>query len=308
MSETILNHVDLEEYIPHRGINILPDQLVISEDGTLGVSTTRISADDQRGRNVFSRGSDTEGRAWCEPFLGELMALTGVPLLAKELAGEGKVSVFSKISNVTMKKLLPMDCEITGKTTITRRRGPFTQFSCQAFIGDEQVLDSEVLSGAAPMSEIASSAVQVLPDVSGEAIVRPSWKDPSMFFADEVLEVDQESGRILAIYRYPENHPLVPGHFPDAALMMGVTQWAAIGDVAWEARRRFGITSAISASGRIYRPDGSDIVNVRDMQLEPVMSADGIEMSRLRSTNRIAFRDPIRPGDGVFIEVNITPC
>ncbi|NRA37586.1 MAG: hypothetical protein HRU15_05560 [Planctomycetes bacterium] len=307
MSELVIDHIGLEEYIPHRGINILPDHLTISEDGQVGITKTNVSPDDARGRNIFARKNEDGVNAWCEPFLGELMALTGVPLLAKELAGEGKVSVFSKISNVTMAKLLPMNCEITGKTTITRRRGPFTQFSCQAYVGDEQVLHSEVLSGAAPMADIASSPVQALPDVSGELIAKPTWKDPAMHFADEILEEDKEAGTVLAIYRYPEDHPLVPGHFPDAALMMGVTQWSAIGDVAWEARRRFGITSAISASGRIYRPDGSDIVNVRGMELEPV-GPESEDMPRLRATNRIAFRDPIRPGDGVFIEVTISPC
>ena len=307
MAETSLrlDYKDLEDYLPNRGINILPDELVISEDGNSGVTKTRVPADDERGRRIFGRDDGQGNWVWNEAFLGELMALTGVPLMAKELAAEGKVSVFSKISNVSMSKLLPMDAEIIGKTTITRRRSAFTVFSCQAYIGDEQVLDSEVLSGAAPLSDIASSPVQALPAQDGEAILRPTWKDERMQFADTVLESDPETGRLLASYHYPIDHPLVPGHFPDAALMMGVTQWSAIADAAWEARRRFQISGAISVDGRIYRPDGSDIVNVRDLQLEPIA---GTELPRLRSTNRIAFRDPIRPGDGVFIEVTVKSC
>ncbi len=301
---TRLSYQDLEEYLPHRGINILPDELVISEDGLSGVTRTRISPDDPRGRNIFGRDDGNGNRVWIEAFLGELMALTGVPLMAKELAEENKVSVFSKISNVTMSKLLPMDTEVVGKTTITRRRSAFTVYSCQAYIGGEQVLDSEVLSGSAALSDIAASEVQKIEQQSGELIAKPDWKDPSMHFVDRVLKTDQSEGTLLASYVYPSDHPLVPGHFPDAALMMGVTQWSAIGDAAWEARRRFDIQGAISVDGRIYRPDGSDIVNVRDMQIEPV----GNDLPRVRSTNRIAFRDPIRPGDGVYIEVSIKEC
>jgi 3-hydroxymyristoyl/3-hydroxydecanoyl-(acyl carrier protein) dehydratase len=306
MSETgvRLSYQDLEEYLPHRGINILPDELIISEDGNCGTTHTRVAEGDPRGRRIFGRDDGKGNWVWIEAFLGELMALTGVPLLAKELAQEGKVSVFSKISNVSMSKLIPMNAEITGKTTITRRRSDFTVFSCQAYLGDEQVLDSEVLSGAAPLGLIAASPVQTLTQQGGELIARPDWKDPSMYFADRVLKSDQSAGTLLASYVYPLEHPLVPGHFPDAALMMGVTQWAAIADAAWEARRRFGIQSAISVDGRIYRPDGSDIVNVRDLQLEPCAK----DLPRIRSTNRIAFRDPIRPGDGVFIEVSIKSC
>ena len=230
------------------------------------------------------------------------MALTGVPLLAKELEAESKDSVFSKIANVTMSKLLPMDAEVIGKTTVTRRRGAFTTFSCQAYIGDEQVLDSEVLSGAAALGDIASSPVQFV-EQEGEAIAKPSFKDPHMQFADKVIESDKEAGTLTAGYAYPVDHPLVPGHFPDAALMMGVTQWGAIADAAWEARSRFGIDSNVSVNGRIYRPDGSDIVNVRDLVLE-----SHNDLPRIASTNRIAFRDPIRPGDSVFIEVAVSAC
>lgn len=307
MSETSvrLNYQDLEQYLPHRGINILPDELIISDDGNCGVTHTRVPEDDPRGRRIFGRDDGQGNWVWSEPFLGELMALTGVPLLAKELAEDGKVSVFSKISNVNMTRLIPMNAEITGKTTITRRRSAFTVFSCQAYIGDEQVLDSEVLSGAAALSEIASSPVQQLESDAGDPITKPDWKDPHMHFADRVLKTDESNGQLLASYVYPEDHPLVPGHFPHAALMMGVTQWAAIADAAWEARRRFGLTEAISVDGRIYRPDGSDIVNVRDLQME--VSGES-KLPRIRSTNRIAFRDPIRPGDGVFIEVTVKAC
>ena len=301
-TEIRLGFKELEEYIPHRGINILPDELVISEDGTVGTTKTVVHENDERGRRIFGRDDGAGNWVWNEMFLGELMALTGVPLLAKELAEEGKVSVFSKIANVTMSKLLPMDQEIIGKTTVTRRRGAFTTFSCQAYIGDEQVLDSEVLSGAAALGDIASSPVQSA-ELSGEAIAKPSHKDAHMHFADLVLEENKDEGTLLAGYFYPTDHPLVPGHFPNAALMMGVTQWGAIADAAWEARSRFGLDSAISVDGRIYRPDGSDIVNVRGLELE---AHNGLP--RIRKTNRIAFRDPIRPGDSIFIEVKISAC
>ena len=301
-TELRLGYKELEAYIPHRGINILPDELVISDDGLVGTTRTIVAADDERGRCIFGRDDGQGQWVWNEMFLGELMALTGVPLLAKELAEEGKVSVFSKIANVTMSKLLPMDQEIIGKTTVTRRRGAFTTFSCQAYIGDEQVLDSEVLSGAAALGDIASSPVQSA-ELKGEAIAKPAYKDPHMQFADVVIEANAEEQTLLAGYNYPVDHPLVPGHFPDAALMMGVTQWGAIADAAWEARARFGIDSAISVDGRIYRPDGSDIVNVRGLELEAVNG-----LPRIRKTNRIAFRDPIRPGDSIFIEVKIAAC
>jgi hypothetical protein len=84
--------------------------------------------------------------------------------------------------------------------------------------------------------------------------------------------------------------------------MMGVTQWAAVADAAWIARNRFGIAGAVVANGGIRRQDGSEVMDVRDLVLEP-----GGGVPRLTSTKRIAWREPVRPGDGLLVEVTVAP-
>lgn len=291
-----LDRQRLEAFIPHRGINILPDVLTLDDDRKRAVSRTTVPLDDPHGRRLFARSDG----CWLEAFLGELIALTGVPLLAEDLAQEGKVSVFSMISRLRMTRLIPMDEEVVCTTTITRRRGEFTVFASTAEHAGEVVVEAEVLSGAAALSEVTAGAPQPLDRAAGEPIAGPAWKQPSMQFADSVLEFDAAARSLVADYRYPVDHPLVPGHFPAAAVMMGVTQWAAISDAAWELHRRLGSPGTITVNGEITRPDGSQIVDVRGCTLEAL--SDG--HPRVSACKRIAFRDVVKPGDGMLISVS----
>ena len=140
------------------------------------------------------------------------MALTGVPIMAEELAAEGKVSVFSMISKLVIPRPVPMDADVVGKTKVTRNRRGFTTFSCQAYIGDE-LLDSEVLSGAAALSDVAAAPVRPFTAAhDGEAIAKIAGKPDAMTFVDVVEKLDDNT--ITCAYSYPEDHPCVPGHFP----------------------------------------------------------------------------------------------
>jgi 3-hydroxymyristoyl/3-hydroxydecanoyl-(acyl carrier protein) dehydratase len=292
----ILDRTALAERVPHRGANIIPDSLTISDDGESAVACVRVAADDPHGRTIFGRDDGRGGRCWNEPFLGELVALTGVPLLG-QLAETGRVSVFSMISRVAFSGLAPLDAEVEGRATISRRRGDFTQFNCSAWVGSTQVMDAEVLSGAAAMSEIASGPRQAGCRAGGEAIEPFAWKHPALTFADAVVEEDD--GRLVLRYQYPEDHPFVAGHFPGAPLMMGVTQWGALADAAWLLATRRG-RDRICVDGSIARADGSSVVDVRD--LEMVAGEGGVPS--LLGSKRVAFRDVVRPGDGIVITVN----
>jgi hypothetical protein len=84
---------------------------------------------------------------------------------------------------------------------------------------------------------------------------------------------------------------------------MGVTQWAMVADAAWQARNAFGYPGGVIAQGVVRRQDGSEIIDVRDLHL----AVDG-GLPRIASTKRLAFREPMRPGDGVLVEVTVKPA
>src|SRR4051812_2738656 len=101
MSDLTLDPKALEEYLPHRGPNLMPDRVTLSADRTSATSSTTVGTRDPRGRDIFSRVDGSGRPCWSEPFLAELMALSGVPLLHEELSKNGQVAVFSMISKIS---------------------------------------------------------------------------------------------------------------------------------------------------------------------------------------------------------------
>ncbi|GDY14567.1 hypothetical protein LBMAG53_34450 [Planctomycetota bacterium] len=304
MNAVTLDHRALEAYLPHRGVNLMPDQVELSADRKISKSTTVVPSDDQRGRGILGRSGD--GRSvWSEPFIAELMALTGVPLLHERLAPKGNVAVFSMISRVVVPVLPDLAGKLLGRAEITRDRGDFTVFRTQAEGVQGVCLEAEVMSGVARMEDISGAAIRPFAGPLPGDPVDPAWfayKAPAMRFVDTVVLADPASGKAVCAYRYPEDHPFVAGHFPSAALMMGVTQWQAVADAAWAARAKLGLTGSVVASGRLVRPDGAEVVDVRELVLVP----DAAGLPRIASTKRIAFREPVRPGDGLLAEVTVS--
>jgi 3-hydroxymyristoyl/3-hydroxydecanoyl-(acyl carrier protein) dehydratase len=300
----ILDVEALKAYLPHRGINLLPDTVTISADGRSSMSRTRVGPDDARGRGVFMR-RDGQGRVtWTEPVLAELMALTGVPLLHEQLAPLGQVAVFSMISQVSYGRLPLRDEEVIGHARIERQRTGFTQFTTRCECAGQEVFACEVMSGAATMAEITGGGpIRPLADPARGVAVDPAlfaWKVPAMRFIDRIVEEDAAAKRLVCAYTYPTDHPCVPGHFPAGALMMGVTQWQAVADAAWLARHRFGITGPVVAQGKIAREDGSEVLDVRDL----AVTCDG-GTPLITRNKRLAFRSPVRPGDGILVTVTL---
>ena len=303
MSEsTVLSPTDLEAYLPHRGVNMIPDEIEILPGGTSVVARVGpVDPDDARGRGLFARSDGAGGRCWCEPFLGEILALAGVSLLRERLSAEGKEGVYSSISRIRINGPLDMNQPIEASAEISRDRGAFTQFTGRIKQNGVVMLDGEMMSGAAPLAEVASQPARPGSGVGSEALQADcSYKQPSLRFIDDVRSFDAEAGHLVAGYTYPTDHPFVPGHFPDAALMMGVTQWLSVFDAGHEAMVRQGLTTAM-VNGALKREDGTEIVDVRDLK---IVIENGVPF--IRETKRVAFREPVRPGDGLLADVTIT--
>jgi 3-hydroxymyristoyl/3-hydroxydecanoyl-(acyl carrier protein) dehydratase len=298
---TMLSPTDLERYLPHRGLNLLPDGLELHANGTSSVATVTVPVGDPRGREIFSRDDGHGGRVWLETIMAEVLALAGIAMLRERLDAAGHEGVYSAISRMVCKSLVDFRKPLIAHAHITRDRGSFTQFGGGIEQDGEIIFTGEFMSGTAPLAEVASRPVQPGSGVRGEALQADfGWKDPALTFVDDVRSWDAESGDLVCGYTYPTDHPLVPGHFPDAGLMMGVTQWQAVFDAGCEAAARLGISSGeLLVNGRLERETGEEIVDVREMVID---FAHGVPA--LRATKRIAFREPVRPGDGMLVAVN----
>jgi 3-hydroxymyristoyl/3-hydroxydecanoyl-(acyl carrier protein) dehydratase len=292
---TALDPTALEGHLPHRGCNLLPDLVEVLDAKNARASAT-VPDGDPRGRTVMGR-RDAAGRAcWYEPFVFEFLALTGIPLLTPRLAPAGQVAVFSSISRVVFHRQVPLAGKLVGHAEITRDRAPFTVFGTWAEVDGEKVLEAEVMSGVSTLAEVCGRPPRPLPLPPSEPVADFAWKGRAIRFVDGVAAYDAAGRRITCTYTYPTDHPFVPGHFPGAPLMMGVTQLAAVADAGWVLLQRLGLGGG-TVSGSVKRPDGSEVAEVRELQL-----ADDGGVPRIAALRRIAFREPVRPGDTLLIE------
>jgi 3-hydroxymyristoyl/3-hydroxydecanoyl-(acyl carrier protein) dehydratase len=304
MPDESLDAAALTAFLPHRGMNLMPDHVWLSADRTKAKSRTRIMPGDARGREGFGRRSDDNMPYWYEPMLGELMALTGIALQHQQLASAGRIGVFSMIANLVIHSLAPLYGEVLGRADITRDRGSFTMYSTSAEIEGKPLLSAEVMSASLLTSDIANiPAISSEIDDRGEPIDPTwlSWKPEHLRFAQRLVASDAAAGTVTVAFRYPATHPFVPGHFPNAPVMMGVTQWAAIADAAVVAARRFGMSGTIIANGALTRPNGEEVVDVRDLVLENV----GTPAVRIARTKRIAFRGMVAPESTLLSTVTV---
>ncbi len=293
----------LEAYLPHRGRNLLADGLVLSEDRTSSVSRTTLNPGDARGRDIALRQLADGRQCWNEPFLAELMALTGVPLLHERLAPNNHVAVFSMISRIAFHGPAPAGREVVGHASIARDRGTFTSFNTHAEVDGKRILEAEVMSGVAVLAEVAAAKNRQISSAPAGEPIDPAWfawKPAATRFIDRIVSADAVSGKLLGVYRYPTDHPFVPGHFPGQPVMMGVTQWTAAADATWAACKRFGLSGTVVANGVIRRPEGAEVLDIRDL----VLRDDG-GIPSIVATKRLAFREPVLPGDELLIDITV---
>ena len=214
----------------------------------------------------------------------------------------GAIAVFSMISK--FKRLAPVLLHepIQADVRITRERKDFTVQTGEISQDGQVKVTAEIMSGWAPADSIAAAEPrsEAGPE-RRQAVAPPVDRDPSLgFLVRHYHGADADNADLhRGSYTYPSDHVLVPGHFPAGGVMMGVTQWAAVAELAGTVAQANNWQS-VTVSGGLSRPNGDRIVDVRGLQLSLVDGSVVIE-----STSRIAFRDLVRPGETVLSEINI---
>jgi 3-hydroxymyristoyl/3-hydroxydecanoyl-(acyl carrier protein) dehydratase len=300
MTEQRLDRTTLHDWLPHRGLNLFLDEVVIADGAKKASSTTSIGPGDPR--QIFSQEYPGGITAWYPPFLFELLALTGVTLVKPHLAPNG-VAVFSAISNVVIQAPVPMFAAVRAQSELVRLRTGFHQHKAQILINDQAIFSGDIMSGEVDSSVLAKSRIpEPLPATCvGEAVPAYPWKHPRTRFIDTLTAFDAALGKIECAYTYPADHPFVPGHFPGGPIMMGVTQLAAACDAGSLALARMGMKKG-TINGEIVRPSGEVIFTVKDlvMELTPIPI--------LCSMSRCTFRALVVPGDGILVRLTVTPA
>ncbi len=285
----------LEEYLPHRGTNLLIDWAEV-ESADRGRTSLRMSRGDGLGRDVILRRAPGGGEVITETFLVEHLALGAICVLKREIPA-GHAFFFSSVSGFSFPGLARAGETLSGLVVRKRDRGAFRRFEGSLSGEDGRAICSgEIMAYAAPL-EAAGGEASRGEAPEGEAVARSlfDWKDERLVLLDRVLEKDERGARF--VYRYPPDHVFVPGHFPGNPVMMGVCQWQAVADAAWAYGRARGLEGEGKFSGSLTKADGGKVADVKGLVMELG------EIPVIRSVRRVSFRNMARPGDVLFIEV-----
>jgi 3-hydroxymyristoyl/3-hydroxydecanoyl-(acyl carrier protein) dehydratase len=298
---TLLNRTDLEVILPHRGLNLFIDEVTVAPDKLSSSSRLRLR-DVPCCTKLLTRSGPT-GRIWSEPFMAELLALTGAPLVSQDLP-PGHVAAFGMLSRVKFGTMPSLDDEVQAEVTVLRKRDQTTFFKARLENHGAIILEAEVASSVVDLAVFACRpAAAPLPD-GGTPICMSSfgWKDSRLRLLDCILSEDAAAHRLSAGFTFSACHPFVQGHFPTAPLMMGVLQWAAMVDAVWLAYTRFGHGSrTILANGSVKRADGTLVAEIKDLLIDIIDGAPYI-----RETKRVIFREPVYLTNRVIIDVTLS--
>ena len=286
----------LEEFLPHRGANLLIDSAEI-ESADRGRTSLRIARGDALGRDVILRRGPGGEEFIAEVFLVEHLALGAICVLKQELP-PGHIFFFSSVSGFRLAELARAGEELSGTVSRKKDRGAFRRFETSlSGEGGREICSGEIMAYAAPKTALGEAAGGKEPLVC-ESLAQGlfDWKDERLVLLDGLVEKRERGARFS--YRYTSDHVFVPGHFPENPVMMGVLEWQAVADAAWAYARARGLEGEKEFSGGITKSGGGTVAEAKGLVMELG------ESPVVRSVRRVSFRDMARPGDVLFIDVS----
>jgi 3-hydroxymyristoyl/3-hydroxydecanoyl-(acyl carrier protein) dehydratase len=278
-------------YMPHRGRNVVIDGFTYLGD-TNGIGELTIAEGDSEGRDLFLvRRPD--GLYYSHYFLVEHVALTSI-LCIKEEMGDGRLAYFSTISKYRRKGEAAAGTPLRSHLTRGRDRSDFRAYHAEVETeAGEPILEVNFMAFLAPRGApmpVREEAVEELDWERPDPARFPGYPAPLVLLAPGS---DDHPPRAV----YPADHPLCAGHFPGAPVMMGMTHWLAVAQVA-------ALTAPVGESemrgdGNLTRTDGRTVVEVSGLGVKVSKDAAGVVTDlRLLQTKRVAFRERVLPGDG----------
>ncbi len=314
----------LEDYLPHRGLNILIDRTTQYAEGereavggVIALGELTVTDPDPVGRDLFLRRTARDGTALMEQIMAEHLALVCLASLRTEFETIGR-AFFSTISAFRQSRPVPAGTSMTATVFETHRRGAFCSYRGRIAAGRDEVASLDIMAFYAHPELGTEHAglgggdkkVGQAPRLEEDRPVDPGrfgWKRPEMIFIQRRVQFNPDERSATYAYVYPHDHPHVPGHFPEQAVMMGIAQWVAAADALYDmACDLCAGAPQVKGSAQVVREDGTIICEVRALELAMDGAAGGgPPVPDLVATRKVGFRDMVRPGEEIFVRVRM---
>lgn len=308
MTEHVLTPKDIEERIPHRYQNQLLDAVRFEEVGNIdkGMLEVCIQENDDRERMVFTKRIDNGPPVVAVPYMMEILALcSSVGACYSEPRGVLFVSIFAFSRTGYMR----VGSDISGFYRKTRVKKDF--LTCYAELNHDAFTLCEGTMMAYFPKEVPYTSIdsaEIEPPLSADRSIEKSHynKSSEMVFVDSCISSD--SDECVYQYTYPSTHPFVNGHFPNAPIMMGVTQWMMIEDALYDYVFLNGSidpeVKTLSGDCKIKKLNGDVVCDVRSFCVSVQHNSDRLLNSvDLLSTEKVMFKGMVHPGETIVATI-----
>lgn len=304
---------DIQDRIPHRFENLLLDSCTIPEPN-VSEFTIDLQTGDALGRDIFlynMAGSFVVPT----PLLAEIAALACIVSAGK--IPDGTFAYFAAITQFS-RSSSPFKASHTihGSTKkISDKNGFFKyQFSIKNQDSAEsngQLMAFYDTSGSTDVetgSPIELSTA-ITNDMATPPVALPSnpSKVDHMTFINACHMVSPTSA--LYAYTYPNDHPLVRGHFPSNPVMMGVCQWQMLEDAMTHYfnhfNQLFGASTIVKkrCDAIIFKSDGTPVCDIKSANIMGNKHSDRWH-AFTSMAKKVLFKQRVLPGDQLFLSIS----
>jgi 3-hydroxymyristoyl/3-hydroxydecanoyl-(acyl carrier protein) dehydratase len=301
--------------IPHRYENILIDQIVprdYAEDGQHRF-VLDLHAGDRLNRDIFLKHRSKHRVFISVPAVLEFLALGS--LLSHPSCKTNELVLFSSVSNFQV--LLParLGQTIFGTSSLIKKKAGFVKYHVKFLDNHNVILGMAEITGViSKLDHLAGIARNKAPDTENcstmplekDIRVKSKW----LWVIDRIIKLDIQGKTITTEYRYPENHPLTKGHFPNFKMMMGIMQWIGVEDALYAYANELKKSSVegeymLSCNTEIIREDGVVVTSQRGVKAIVCMSVDGVyDQVNIIKVAKCNFRQIVCPNCSVRFKIS----
>eukprot|EP01047_Picozoa_sp_COSAG01_P000489 COSAG01_NODE_9_length_43729_cov_66.133463_26_plen_317_part_00 len=301
---------DIQQKIKHRFENLLLDRAIMNLDETQGKFYLQVNEDDDLDRHIFFRQKEAGKRCLLSAFFLEILALGSI-VITDQVSSDDLV-VFAGAANFKKTGDIYLGESIHGEVVRVGEKGGFHKYTGvlsneagEAVFSGEMtafyVKDTHDIEAPTKASEHQIVMGSCVMHTEKDELVKAN----DLYISDGVYRVadDEAWGR----YAFPVSHICNKGHFPGNPLLMGVLQLTAIEDtiLLWLKQQNKQGELNIKGHANLMKPDGSAVAQIKFFELSAYIGVAGIlDQCELKNIKKIGFKQPVRPGDTMLIQLS----
>ena len=319
---TQLRDIDtIQNNVPHRFEILLIDSFSPNtEVPGSGDFSIHITSKDPLNRELFTENNkQSDKNNLISTTLVEMMALGSI--LNTGQIPEGHFAFFAAISKFEKEGSFHVDAPIEGKCELLSEKANFHRY--KATLTQGKASASSQLMAFFTDGNIAkdssSAKIKDLPSLSTlSSIQAPTFKSPHLWLIETLLYQNTEEKRVIFEYTYPTDHPCTKGHFPGNPVMMGVMQWLMVEDALsaliqnnTQDSNHSLIPNSALIPGTVLRchadillADGTTVCEIKNASALLSETQDSLKAT-LASTQKVLFREMVKPGQRLLIDLTL---